>query len=56
MKHKDLPLVVDFQAHMLNQEVFKTSTDKTVFTGFGAAPATAPRPGGQRASSRCPVF
>jgi aminocarboxymuconate-semialdehyde decarboxylase len=48
MKHNDLPLVVDFHAHMLNQEVFKASTNKTVFTGFGATPATAPRPGVQQ--------
>ena len=45
MKHSDLPLVVDFHVHFLNQEVFKASTNKTVFTGFGATPATAPRPG-----------
>ena len=47
MKHSDLPLVVDFHVHMLNHEVFKASTNKTVFTGFGATPATAPRPGAQ---------
>lgn len=45
MKHSDLPLVVDFHVHMLNQEVFKASTNKTVFTGFGARPAATPRPG-----------
>ena len=30
---------------MLDAEVFKASANKTVFTGFGAAPAAAPRPG-----------
>jgi len=44
MKH-DLPLVVDFHAHMLEEGVFKASTNKTVFTGFGANPMPAPRPG-----------
>ncbi|MCF8095208.1 MAG: amidohydrolase [Desulfobacteraceae bacterium] len=45
MRHKDLPLSVDFHVHMLEREVFKASTNKTVFTGFGATPATEPRPG-----------
>ncbi len=45
MQNGDLPLVIDFHAHMLEPEVFKASTNKTVFTGFGATPATAPRPG-----------
>ena len=36
---------VDFHVHMLDEHVFRTSTNKTVFTGFGAAPAAAPRPG-----------
>jgi aminocarboxymuconate-semialdehyde decarboxylase len=36
---------VDFHVHMLDEHVFKASTNKTVFTGFGAAPASAPRPG-----------
>jgi aminocarboxymuconate-semialdehyde decarboxylase len=44
MKH-DLPLVVDFHVHMLEEAVFKASTNKTVFTGFGANPVSAPRPG-----------
>jgi aminocarboxymuconate-semialdehyde decarboxylase len=44
MKH-DLPLVVDFHVHMLEETVFKASTNKTVFTGFGANPVSAPRPG-----------
>ena len=38
-------VVIDFHAHMLEAEVFKASTNKTVFTGFGATPAAAPRPG-----------
>ena len=44
MKH-DLPLVVDFHVHMLEEGVFRASTNKTVFTGFGANPMPAPRPG-----------
>ena len=36
---------IDFHVHMLDAEVFKAATNKTVFTGFGAAPAAAPRPG-----------
>jgi len=52
MKHDDLPLVVDFHVHMLEPEVFKASTNKTVFTGFGATPATAPRPGAQQLMGR----
>jgi len=52
MKHTDLPLVVDFHVHMLEPEVFKASTNKTVFTGFGAAPAAAPRPGAQQLMGR----
>lgn len=52
MRHADLPLVVDFHVHMLEPEVFKASTNKTVFTGFGATPATAPRPGAQQLMGR----
>ncbi len=52
MKHSDLPLVVDFHVHMLEETVFKASTNKTVFTGFGATPATAPRPGAQQMMHR----
>ena len=52
MTHSDLPLVVDFHVHFLNQEVFKASTNKTVFTGFGATPATAPRPGTEQLMRR----
>jgi aminocarboxymuconate-semialdehyde decarboxylase len=52
MRHGDLPLVIDFHAHMLEREVFKASTNKTVFTGFGATPATAPRPGVQHLMGR----
>jgi len=36
---------IDFHVHMLDAEVFRASANKTVFTGFGAAPAAAPRPG-----------
>jgi aminocarboxymuconate-semialdehyde decarboxylase len=42
-----LPRVVDFHVHMLDAEVFEASRNKTVFTGFGAAPAAAPRPGAE---------
>ena len=52
MRHNDLPLVVDFHVHMLEPEVFKASTNKTVFTGFGATPASAPRPGAQQFMGR----
>ncbi len=52
MKHADLPLVIDFHVHMLEPEVFRASTNKTVFTGFGATPASAPRPGAQQLMSR----
>ena len=44
--------VIDFHAHMLEPEVFKASTNKTVFTGFGATPAAAPRPGAQTLMAR----
>ena len=36
---------IDFHVHMLDAEVFRAAANKTVFTGFGAAPAAAPRPG-----------
>jgi len=36
---------IDFHVHMLDAEVFAASANKTVFTGFGAAPAATPRPG-----------
>jgi aminocarboxymuconate-semialdehyde decarboxylase len=52
MKHADLPLVIDFHVHMLEPEVFKASANKTVFTGFGATPASAPRPGAQQLMGR----
>ena len=52
MTHHDLPLVIDFHAHMLEPAVFKASTNKTVFTGFGATPASAPRPGAQTLMAR----
>ena len=44
--------VIDFHAHMLEPEVFKASTNRTVFTGFGATPAGAPRPGAQSLMAR----
>jgi aminocarboxymuconate-semialdehyde decarboxylase len=46
------PLVIDFHAHMLEREVFDAATNKTVFTGFGATPAKAPRPGAQALMER----
>lgn len=45
-------MVIDFHVHMLEPEVFKASTNKTVFTGFGAAPASAPRPGARELMHR----
>ena len=44
--------VIDFHVHMLERSVFEASTNKTVFTGFGATPAKAPRPGTQQAVER----
>lgn len=38
-------MIVDFHVHMLDEHVFRASTNKTVFSGFGANPATEPRPG-----------
>ena len=46
------PPVIDFHAHLLEPEVFKASTNQTVFTGFGATPASAPRPGAQNLMAR----
>ena len=37
--------VIDFHVHALHPEVFRQSTNKTVFTGFGANPVSEPRPG-----------
>jgi len=37
--------VIDFHVHSLEREVFRASTNKTVFTGFGAHPVNEPRPG-----------
>ena len=45
--HVSAAPVIDFHVHMLNAEVFEASTNRTVFTGFGATPAKAPRPGAQ---------
>lgn len=47
------PPVIDFHVHMLERSVFEASTNKTVFTGFGATPAEAPRPGVRQAMERC---
>ena len=38
-------MIIDFHVHMLDEHVFGASTNKTVFSGFGANPATEPRPG-----------
>ena len=54
MKH-DLPLVVDFHAHMLEEGVFKASTNKTVFTGFGANPMPAPRRAPRSSCTACSI-
>jgi aminocarboxymuconate-semialdehyde decarboxylase len=45
-------VIIDFHVHMLDAEVFKASTNKTVFTGFGANPAPAPRPGAESLLAR----
>jgi aminocarboxymuconate-semialdehyde decarboxylase len=37
---------------MLERQVFEASTNRTVFTGFGATPAKAPRPGAQQLMER----
>lgn len=37
---------------MLERSVFEASTNKTVFTGFGATPSKTPRPGTQNAMER----
>ncbi len=44
--------VIDFHVHMLERSVFEASTNKTVFTGFGATPSKTPRPGTQNAIER----
>ena len=44
--------VIDFHVHMLERSVFAASTNKTVFTGFGATPSKTPRPGTQNALER----
>ena len=38
-------MIVDFHVHMLDEHVFRASTNKTVFSGFGANPVSEPRPG-----------
>ncbi len=38
-------MIVDFHVHMLDEHVFRASANKTVFSGFGAQPASEPRPG-----------
>lgn len=45
-------MIVDFHVHMLDQHVFRASTNKTVFSGFGASPATEPRPGARELLAR----
>ena len=45
-------LVIDFHVHALESTVFKSSTNKTVFTGFGANPVTEPRPGAKALMDR----
>jgi aminocarboxymuconate-semialdehyde decarboxylase len=52
LNRRDLPIVIDFHAHMLEPEVFKASTNKTVISGFGANPTTQPRPGTQDLMTR----
>lgn len=38
-------MIIDFHVHMLDEHVFRASTNKTVFSGFGANPVNEPRPG-----------
>jgi aminocarboxymuconate-semialdehyde decarboxylase len=47
IQRKDLPLLVDFHAHMLEEGALKAATNKTVSTGFGATPNRELRPGAQ---------
>jgi aminocarboxymuconate-semialdehyde decarboxylase len=44
--------VIDFHCHMLERSVFEACTNKTVFTGFGANPVKAPRPGAEQIMQR----
>ena len=46
------PFAIDFHVHLLEEGVFNASTNKTVFTGFGANPMPAPRPGAARLMQR----
>ena len=46
-------MIVDFHVHMLDEHVFRASTNKTVFSGFGANPASEPRPGARELLLRC---
>jgi aminocarboxymuconate-semialdehyde decarboxylase len=43
---------IDFHVHMLDEHVFRASTNKTVFTGFGANPVSEPRPGARELLTR----
>jgi len=52
MKRPDLPLTVDFHVHMLEPEVFRASTNRTVISGFGATPTAEPRPGTRNLMAR----
>jgi aminocarboxymuconate-semialdehyde decarboxylase len=45
-------MIIDFHVHMLDEHVFRASTNKTVFSGFGASPATEPRPGARELLQR----
>jgi aminocarboxymuconate-semialdehyde decarboxylase len=45
-------MIVDFHVHMLDEHVFRASTNKTVFSGFGASPASEPRPGARELLAR----
>ncbi|MGH8668412.1 MAG: amidohydrolase family protein [Burkholderiales bacterium] len=45
-------MIVDFHVHMLDEHVFRASTNKTVFSGFGARPASEPRPGARELLQR----
>jgi aminocarboxymuconate-semialdehyde decarboxylase len=52
MTRPDLPLTVDFHVHMLEPAVFRASANRTVISGFGAAPTAEPRPGTRNLMAR----
>lgn len=45
-------MILDFHVHMLDEQVVAATTNKTVFSGFGAVPTDEPRPGARRLLER----